>query len=79
MSVATRSYEDVNGGGANVNGRRSLPLITLHNKRGRYIWPPEWGVGVEGLSINECCREGEVLLSKRKKGSCGNTIKTQTL
>jgi hypothetical protein len=25
-------------------------------------------VGVEGLSINECCREGEVLLSKRKKG-----------
>ena len=68
MSVATCSHEDVNGGGADVNGCRLHPLITLHTKWGCYIWPPEWGVGVEGLSINECCREGEALLSKRKKG-----------
>ena len=37
LSVATRSRENVNRGGADMNGRRSHPLIPSHNQPGGYI------------------------------------------
>ena len=67
MSVATRSHEHVNGGGADVNGRRSHPLITSHKngdaKSGHLN-------GVWGWRDYQLMNDvgGEALLSKRKKG-----------
>jgi hypothetical protein len=68
LSVATRSREDVNSGGADVNGRRSNPLIPSHNQPGRYIWPPKWGVGVEGNQLMNDVGGGGAALEKEKKG-----------
>ena len=67
MSFTTCSHEDVNGGSANVNGRRLHQLITSHNKRGCYIWLLKRVWGRRDYQLMNDVGGGGAALEKKKR------------